>query len=888
MKPDSPTDPRKALEPSLTALLLGELPPDQAEFLRRAMEQDPELAHLHDRLKQTIGFIQEAASAPASPMEAAVEPLKLADSRRQALLQQFKTLRHPAFQQRPRKRVHWPLAAAAAVVVGLMGVSMLLPALGKAKAKAQRVTLRTPAENQGVTEHHYDLAPSGNAGTLTLGRVEIVADASAPPDSTAVARDELQGRALRTSADRKTETEVSLGFKGLSAGQAVVVLPERQASEGVGGFRAGAWQSPAGSDGRNTESILTNREISPEVIIPRPPLLAANGSGAGLGGGIGVARLEESAKAKKAEAASPPAQEAFRRRYAGRAASPAPASGLEERESFGENEAGAPVRRLRAGELAQAQETAKPDEAPVSRERFGLPATSSNQPKAASAPTTPILADDLRASAAAAAAPRRSAADKDSGVEQLNRDLAGRETKELDELPAKAVSPALTPQPEVTTSQNPFSTFSLNVSDVSFKLAAASLEQGLLPSPGSIRSEEFINAFDYRDPEPPAGAPVGFTWERARYPFAQNRDLLRLSLKTAARGRAAGRPLNVVLALDTSGSMERADRVRIVREALRVLATELRAQDLLSVVTFARTPRLRVDGVPGNQAGQVAEQISGLTPEGGTDLEQALNLAYQTALRHYLPSGLNRVVLLTDGAANLGTVEPTALKQKIEAHRRQGIALDAFGIGWEGYHDDLLEQLTRNGDGRYGFLNTPEEAGVNFAGQLAGALRVSAADVKVQVEFNPNRVAAYRQVGYAKHQLTREQFRDNTVDAAELGAAEAGNALYVVEVNSRGAGPLATIRVRYKVPGTADYREQEWPVPYQGNAVALEQASPTLRLAAVASAFSEWLASSPFAAEVTPDRLLTHLRGVPEVYGADTRPKRLEWMIREAKSLTGK
>src|SRR5437016_8779769 len=246
----------------------------------------------------------------------------------------------------------------------------------------------------------------------------------------------------------------------------------------------------------------------------------------------------------------------------------------------------------------------------------------------------------------------------------------------------------------------------------------------------------------------------------------------------------------------------------------------------LSVVIFARTARLWVDGVSGDQAGEILEQVSGLTPQGGTNLEDAMNLAYQTAARHYLAGGINRVVLLTDGAANLGDVQPESLKQKVESQRKQGIALDCFGIGWEGFNDDLLEVLSRNGDGRYGFINTPEEAATEFAGQLAGALQVAAADVKVQVEFNPRRVTAYRQIGYAKHQLTKEQFRDNTVDAAEIGAAESGNALYVVEVDPRGEGDLATVRVRFKVPGTNDYREQEWVVPYNGSAVSLEQASP--------------------------------------------------------------
>ena len=454
-------------------------------------------------------------------------------------------------------------------------------------------------------------------------------------------------------------------------------------------------------------------------------------------------------------------------------------------------------------------------------------------------------------------------------------------------LPKPAVPPP-TPQPEILTRENAFSTFSMNVSDVSFKLAAASLEKGQMPEPASIRSEEFINAFDYRDPEAAPGVPVAFNYERALYPFAHNRELLRFSLKTAAAGRQAGRPLNIVLLLDNSGSMERADRVRIIQEALRVLAGKLQAQDTFSIVTFARTARLRVDGIPGNQAAAATAEVGKFTPEGGTDLGDALDVAYETALHHYLPNGDNRVVLLTDGAANLGDVDSNSLKQKVETHRKQGIALDCFGIGWEGYNDDLLEVLTRDGDGRYGFINTPEEASTEFVSQIAGALHVAAADVKVQVEFNPDRVISYRQIGYAKHQLTKEQFRDNTVAAGQIAAQEAGNALYTIEINPQGQGSIGTVRVRYKVPDTGEIREQSWDVPYTGSAVSLEQSSPAMRLAATASAFSEWLATSPFAEEVTTDQLLNCLNGVPQVYGADARPQKLEWMIRQAKSISGK
>jgi Mg-chelatase subunit ChlD len=460
--------------------------------------------------------------------------------------------------------------------------------------------------------------------------------------------------------------------------------------------------------------------------------------------------------------------------------------------------------------------------------------------------------------------------------------------KELSPVAKVPAVPPAVPQPEINTRENCFSTFSLNVSDVSFKLAAASLESGVMPDPGSVRVEEFVNAFNYRDPAPQGSARLAFSWERSRYPFAHNRDMVRFSVQTAVRGREPQKPLNLVLMLDNSGSMERADRTQIIHEALKVLAQQLHTDDRISVVTFARTARLWVDGMHGGKPDEFIAKVGDLNPEGGTNLEEAMDLAYKTATRHFQVNGMNRVILLTDGAANLGNVEPEALKQKVINQRQKGIALDCFGIGWEGYNDDLLEVLSRNGDGRYGFLDQPEQAGPEFAQQLAGALNVAAADVKTQVEFNPNRVTVFRQIGYAKHQLTKEQFRDNTVDAAELAAAESGNALYAIEVNPQGNGPIGVVRVRYKVPATGAYHEQEWTIPYQPAVPSLEQSSPAMRLAVSAAAFGEWLTRSPYASEVTLSPLLSYLGRVPETFAPDTRPQRLIGMIRQAQAINGK
>lgn len=451
---------------------------------------------------------------------------------------------------------------------------------------------------------------------------------------------------------------------------------------------------------------------------------------------------------------------------------------------------------------------------------------------------------------------------------------------------AKA-SVVYTPRPETVTAENNFSTFSLNVSDVSFKTSLASLQADKLPAPGGVRSEEFLNAFEYRDPMPRSGEPLAFHWERARSPFEHDRDIIRFSVRTAALGRQPGRAVNLVCLLDNSGSMEREDRVTIVKQALGVLARRLMPNDRVSLVTFSRTPKLRIDGMRGGNREAFLKASTGWIPQGGTHIEKGLALAYETAKKHFIIGGNNRVILLTDGAANMGNVDPYQLRKTVESHRKQGIALDSFGIGWEGYNDNLLEVLARNGDGRHGFLNQPAQAVTEFEQKLLGAFQVAASDVKVQVEWNADRVKVFRQVGYLRHQLKRGDFRNNKIDAAEISAAESGNALYVVQVDPDGKGPLGLVRVRYKAPFTNDYTEMEWSLVYESAAIPLVQASPALRLGSVAATFAEWLAENPYAQGVLLGDLQQLISGIPSIYSTDSRPTQLEWMINKARILAG-
>jgi hypothetical protein len=461
---------------------------------------------------------------------------------------------------------------------------------------------------------------------------------------------------------------------------------------------------------------------------------------------------------------------------------------------------------------------------------------------------------------------------------------------EADQPVARPASPVQFPPP-VAAADNPYSTFALNVSDASYRLALAALQQHQWPDPANVRTEEFLNAFNYHDPAPAAGEACVVHDDLAQNPFETGRDLLRVSFQTAATGRDRATPLRLTLLLDNSGSMTRADRVATLQAAIAALGAQLRPWDTVSLVTFARTPQVRLVNIPAERFAEVADTIAHLVPDGGTNLEEALKAAYAIAGNPPGgPFGLNaqtRVVLLTDGAANLGDVDPQGLAKIVDQARRAGIALDAYGVGWDGYDDTVLEALTRHSDGRYAFLNGPQDVNDAFAAKLAGALAPAALDVKLQIEFNPARVTTYRLMGYNNLRLTKEQFRDNSVAAGELAAAEQGTALYSLVLNPNGSGPVGTARARFRDPATGEVHEWSWNIPYQGTPAAFDQATPALRLAAVAAYFAEYLQQSPYAAEVTPRLLLNALHGAPEALAPDPRPASLVEALTAAAGLVG-
>lgn len=440
---------------------------------------------------------------------------------------------------------------------------------------------------------------------------------------------------------------------------------------------------------------------------------------------------------------------------------------------------------------------------------------------------------------------------------------------------------------EKIVNQDPFSTFSLHVSDVSFKLAKTSLlENNQWPAAEKIRPEEFVNAFDYGDPPASIKEKISCKLEQSVHPFLQQRNLLRVSMRTAATGRAMSRPLSLTILLDKSGSMEREDREESVLRAVEALSSHLNARDTVTMISFARKPRLIGDRIPGNRSSDLIRIVKQTPSEGGTNLEEAIKLANQVARRQFVENGMNRIVLITDGAANLGDADPNSLRDSVIGMRQEGIAFDACGVGAEGINDRILESLTRKGDGRYYFLDRPEDADSGFVRQLAGALRPAARNVKVQIRFNPDRVISYKLTGFEKHRLKKKDFRDDSVDAAELTSAEAGVALYHFQADPNGSGDVGQVFVRFQEMATGNMVERSWTIPYEREVPRLEESKPSMQLAAIAGMFAEKIRSSPIGEAMDLEKMRTLSSRLRNSYGKNRQVSELIRMIEKASQLS--
>ncbi len=422
---------------------------------------------------------------------------------------------------------------------------------------------------------------------------------------------------------------------------------------------------------------------------------------------------------------------------------------------------------------------------------------------------------------------------------------------------------------ELAATEEPYSTFSLNISDASFQIAKAALDKGERPDPSAIKVEQFYNAVDYGDPAPGSNEPVAATIEQSVHPVIPGRNLVRVALKTAAAGRGATQPLRLTLLVDQSGSMVREDRRVAMANALKQLSGLLTKNDHITVVGFSRESHLLADNLTGDQAGKLGDLINQAASEGGTNLEQAFNLGEQMATRQQIAGEQNRIVLFTDGAANLGNANPERLAERVKSLRQKGIAFDIAGIGADGVNDRLLSELARNGNGRYYVVG--DEKNDSFARQLAGAFRPAAENVKVQVHFNPERVGRYKLIGFEKDRLKTEDFRNDTVDAAELAAEEAGVAIYQVETLPQGTGEIGEVSVRFRDTAKGEIVERKWTMPFESATQPFDRAAPSMQLAGLSLLAAEKLKGGPLADAIDFKQLTGPRSLVKQFYGSSRR-----------------
>lgn len=405
--------------------------------------------------------------------------------------------------------------------------------------------------------------------------------------------------------------------------------------------------------------------------------------------------------------------------------------------------------------------------------------------------------------------------------------------------------------PFVDPADDHLSTFAIDVDDASYIMARSYLERGALPPNEAIRTEEFVNHFSYNYPALTNDA-FRVYFEGARSPFGQREKayLLKIGIKGRKISDVNRRPANLVFVVDVSGSMGREDRLGLVRKALRLLVNELTPKDQVGIVVYGTTGQVVLEPTSIINRDKITAAIEKLYPSGATNAEQGIRLGYQMADRCFDPNKINRIILCSDGVANVGVTGPDALLKQIKKYADKGITLSSIGFGMGNYNDVLLEKLGNKGNGFYAYVDNLSEARRIFVDNLTGTLEVIARDVKIQVDFDPKTVRSYRLLGYENRDVADNKFRDDKEDGGEIGSGHEVTALYEIKLNDDVTfGNVGTIYVRYKNPDGTEVDEVNFKINTSllindDNSSAM---SSELKLAATAAKFSELLRGSYWA-----------------------------------------
>lgn len=392
----------------------------------------------------------------------------------------------------------------------------------------------------------------------------------------------------------------------------------------------------------------------------------------------------------------------------------------------------------------------------------------------------------------------------------------------------------------IETRVDPMSTFSVDVDTGGYTLARARLRAGYRPKPQDVRIEEFLNYFQYDYPEPVDGE-FSVHLEAAPDPLeaASNRHLIRIGVKGKSVPNDARPPAHLTFLVDVSGSMFGPDRLGLVIEALDLVTRNLRQDDTIAIVTYARGAQVRLWPAGASERDLASGAIAKLEAGGSSALDEGLKLAYEVASTHFYAGHINRVILLGDGRANVGETRPDVLLASIRAGVEDGVMLSTIGLGAKSFNDQMMERLADRGNGSYFFVDSYREAQKVFGDRLCGTLYAIAEDVKIQVEFDPQSVLRHRLLGYENRKLDHVQFRDDKVDAAEVGAGHAVTAIYEVELSPTLGTTLATVHVRYKQPGSPRATETTYTLFSEELRASVREASADFKFAAAVAMFAE-------------------------------------------------
>ncbi len=408
--------------------------------------------------------------------------------------------------------------------------------------------------------------------------------------------------------------------------------------------------------------------------------------------------------------------------------------------------------------------------------------------------------------------------------------------------------------PFIDTEDDHLSTFGMDVDTGSYSITRRYLMDGYLPPPEAVRVEEFVNSFDY-NLDPPSEDAFAIHIDGAPSKFGEGKrlQLLRIGLQGRVIPDEHRKDATLTFVIDVSGSMEKENRLELVKKALTLLVDQLRPTDKVGIVVYGSHGRLVLPHTGIERRSEILDAINSLQPDGSTNAEEGLRIGYDLAWRNASVNHINRVILCSDGVANVGNTGPDAILKEIRSYVDKGITLSTVGFGMGNYNDVLMERLANTGNGNYAYVDTLSEAKRIFVENLTGTLQVIAKDAKIQVDFNPGVVSRFRLLGYENRRLDHEQFRDDAVDAGEVGAGHQVTALYEVKLHPDATGKIATVSIRYADADNDKVSEISKDIAVSQLHESFDTAPATFQLAAAVAELAEILRESYWAKDGSLD-----------------------------------